>query len=191
MIGSWLTSKNRDTEAVVELQSIIRSGDAASSVYSSLGVTLLERTHDNAEAIRVLEAGRATFPDDIVLANNLAYAYLMAGQTATARKVLEALPPDAAKSELLLPATWGLLRLREGDFREGKQGYIQAAETGRAQHRDKLVREIQQKMRLELARFRLEAGDRVAAAREIDRGLALEDTNRYEQDLRALMKELS
>jgi len=142
-----------------------------------------------------LREGIELFPKDRLIANNLAYTLLLHGDVDGARMVLESIsrggPPPQSEGEVALTATWGLLRLLEGNIEEGEQLY-QRAETLAAQMgRKDLALRVGQKMNCELARAYARLGDFQAASKRVQRGLLIKDGKKsYRRDLQDLERSL-
>ena len=61
------------------LTALIEGGNAVAEAYSCLGVMLADNKHDYTAAAAVLAEARAHFPQNLPVANNLAYALAMGG----------------------------------------------------------------------------------------------------------------
>jgi Flp pilus assembly protein TadD len=123
-----------------------------------LGFLLACRFDDLDSAVELLRAGRAAHPEDIVMANNLAYALIKQDRVAEARAVLspfvERIEQPTESSATLLRATWGLVLIREGKFEEGMRFYGLA----RSAAKGHLLERIEQKMLVERGRHALSSG---------------------------------
>ena len=162
-------------------------------VYSDLGWLLAEAKNDLKAARDILETGFTKFGQDLGVANNYAYVLLLTGDIERAKKVLETVPLSSANS-VYLTATFGLLKICEGDLVEGR-AYYQFAEKMAFQTGDEqLARIVRQKMHLELARAFLRASDNRNAWSEVNKGLQVRVANkvyRYAEDLEAIRNQLS
>lgn len=179
--------------AIEDLDRLVHAPDAPARAFACLGVFLEEGAQRHADAMDVLLRGLELFPANPLLINNLAYVYLMGGEVHAARGMLESLPSHGvadAETSVVLPATWGLLHLWEGNLRAGVQGYRRAQHRARETNYWEWVSIIEQKMRLELARTHLRGGDRHSAQIEVTRGLATSAEGAYRNDLVALEKVL-
>jgi len=103
-------------------------------------------------------------PNHPMVLNGLAYAYLESGDTERAREVLDEAHIESPGPELT--ATRGLLLIKEGDVREGRRLYNEAAAMVSEPGLRNLIR---QKKHLELGRRLLEQGDARRARRELRR----------------------
>lgn len=181
------SSLGRTDEAIAELEQIVRAEAAPAAAFSFLGTLLADDADAAADAVSILKEGRRRYPLDSMLANNLAYALLLAGQTAEGRAVLSAYPEDSV-TDVYLRATWGLLHLREGDIQSGVEGYKEAQRLAESLGRRDLSRQARQKMHLELARYHLDAGSPDAAAQEVAFGLGIHGRSAYERWLRRIQR---
>lgn len=194
MLAYAMQQGGQASEALAEIEGWVASSLATVRAWAVLGYLLTDVVRQPAAAVRVLEEARRRWPEDVGLANNLAYAHLMNETPESARTVLESLPKEAERQDptlaIVLQATWGLLRLWEGDFEGAEQGYRKAAETAEHQGLKHLARMVRQKMHLELARAHRRAGNAEAARRTALKGLPLPGERHYRQDLRFLAEEL-
>jgi tetratricopeptide (TPR) repeat protein len=122
--------------------------------YAGLSMNLCEANGDYLEAIEVLREGLAHCEQDLTLRNNLAYAHLMADQHREAREILDG--TEEGDAAFYLWATRGLLLIKEGNVEEGASLYNRAEKLAREPREKKLV---QQKKRIELARYWLAKGN--------------------------------
>lgn len=86
-------------------------------------------------AIRILEMGRQSNPEDLNIENNYAYALIMNGKLAEGQKCLDrafALMPTGT-ALILLTATQGLYFFRAGEYQGGRKLYQRAIEMAKAQ----------------------------------------------------------
>jgi tetratricopeptide (TPR) repeat protein len=179
----------RGGDAIDELARLVRKDNAPVAAFSFLGMLLADEADAPADAVPVLEEGYRRFPKDPMVANNLAYALLLAGRPADARQVLEQYP-EASVTDVYLRATWGLLHLREGHLEEGIRGYDEAQQLAQRLGHRELSRQAKQKKHLELARTYLERGDIQSAAQEVTFGLGTPGKPAYERVLRQLQRSL-
>jgi tetratricopeptide (TPR) repeat protein len=183
-----LEKQGRHDEAIQLLVEEIRTGRATWKAYAFVGGLLGDVKRDWEGACKVLQQGLQRYPDSIVLKNNLAYTFLMNGQTAEGRQLLESLARSGKRirpqDELYITATWGLLFLWEGNIEHGRDLYIKAGWAADELGRAEIESHVQQKMHLELARAFFRRGDIGEAREEISRGLAVRGGREaYEQEL--------
>ena len=182
----------RDLEsALQELIPLWKRGDAEESVYVCLG-WLYQDLGNSPTAISVLSEGLVRFPGSLLIINNLGYVYLMIGDVKNARRVLNEVPKDSALP-MALVATFGLLRLWEGNEQQGREMYERAEKmAGEMGHLVGSARRVRQKKHLELARMFIRNENLDAAAAEIRKGLAMKDFPlSFRNDLIQLAVELS
>jgi len=188
---------DRAEEAIEELRGWVGDGNAPSEVWAVLGYYLTDRKREPSLAVAVLREALERFPRDPAVTNNLAYAYLMLGDVGEAREVLEALHKrgnrqNLSESTAVVHATWGLLRLREGDSTGAEEGYRKAEEIALRQGDSALAAAVRRKRHLEFARMLLADGNVEAARSEIRLGLTVagDDPHRYRQELKELSASL-
>ncbi len=187
---------DRQDEAIDRLRSWVDTGEAPADAWGLLGYYLTDRKRQPDAAVKVLSEGRVRLPSDPLVANNLAYAYLMQGNPTAARAVLESLPEGLKKASsgvaVVLNATWGLLRLWEGDFDAADRGYQRAEEIALQRGDYHLAAAARRKKHLEFARAFRWAGNVEGARREVQQGLAVsgEDSYGYGRELKALAAQL-
>jgi Flp pilus assembly protein TadD len=180
-----------DTDSAIDdLRAIVRRDEAGPEVFSYLGMLLTDEAGVPNEAILILQEGYRRFPKDLMVANNLAYALLLGGRLAEARKILEGYP-EPSVTDVFLRATWGLLHLREGNLDEGVRGYREAQDMAQRDGRRELGRQARQKMHLEVARFYLGNGDVQTAGKEVALGLGITGRPAFERSLREIQRFLS
>jgi Flp pilus assembly protein TadD len=179
----------RSQEAIAELERLVDRDEAPGAVFSLLGTLLADEADAPARAVAVLQEGFRRFPTDPMVANNLAYALLLADRDAEARKVLEQYR-EPSTADVYLRATWGLLHLHEGDLEQGMAGYSEAQRLAQTQGQRDLARQAKQKMHLELARYFLKHGNTEAAAKEVTFGLATPGKAAYERLLTQIQRSL-
>jgi Tfp pilus assembly protein PilF len=185
----FLGAKYERAEAY--LRGWIEEGDAPPDAWAELGYVLIEGMRQPADAVLVLEEACQRFPNAALVGNNLAYALLLLDRIPDARVALEAavLSPTAADiSEVFLGATWGLLRLREGDLDDAEQRYRAAARHAQTHGRTKLAETVIQKMHLEFAREFLRRSNTRDAIKHIRWGLERKTPTLYREELAELDK---
>ena len=186
-------------DAIREAKGFIASGKTATAaIYSDLGHLVADAKRDYDSAVDILREGYEKFKGNALLANNLAYAYLMSGEAGAARLILESIkmPDDGLEKEHLgisvtMTATWGLLHLVEGDLETGRQLYKKAEKLAAQQPDKRLARVVLQKMHLELARMYLRQRDYESARAHLRKGLTVRKASElYAQDLRTLERSI-
>jgi len=161
-------------EAINVLEMALKAGAASAFVYACLVSVLTDFSRDFEHAEDVVKEGRRLYPNDPLLANNLAYVFLMQGKTNEAREVLESRPlkqQPEPPTDVYLTATWGLLHLLEGDLEKGKELYKSAEKLASSYGNRDLAKQVRQKMHLELARTYLREGDPQRASDHVQLGL--------------------
>lgn len=122
-------------QALDEAERLMDGTQASPIVFATYGMLLEESGDRRAEALAALRRGLALFPRHPTLVNNLAYVLLQGDDAIAARDVLETLADGGAHgrtdASIVLPATWGLLHLHEGDLHAGIQGYQRAKRRAR------------------------------------------------------------
>jgi Tfp pilus assembly protein PilF len=189
LLAVSLHRQRRNDEAVQELEDLIQTGEADAEAYADLGWILVDEKRDVESALRVLQEGHRRFGNDPKLINNLAYGLLVSGSPAPARALLESVPTQTGTLEnrITLKATWGLLRIWEGDISEGVRCYKDAEEMANVDGNGDLARAVRQKMHLELARAYVRAGLLEAAREEIEKGLKVKGGREcYREDMESL-----
>jgi tetratricopeptide (TPR) repeat protein len=142
------------------------------------------------QSVEVAKDGLKKFSHSPMLINNLAYVYAMTDRIEEARLALRMLPKESALHVELI-ATKGLLRLREGDEKQGVELYEQAEHMATELGNKELARRVRQKKHLELARFLVRKNLFDKARTEIKHGLAIRVKRfSYEKDLWRLAKGL-
>lgn len=167
-----------------ELRELIKRGVVTPRVYSALGALLSDDESRLGEALSVLREAHDRFPEEASILNNLAYVHLMRGEPKEARKMLEHVRAEDRENSVYLTATWGLLKLWEGDLSEAVELYNSAANLASRLGRRKLGKTARQKMHLELSRHHLREGDRKHAAIEARKGLSISGNLKYRESLR-------
>ena len=164
-------------EAWVVLERAMAADPYESGIFGPLTVILGEVEGDFRECVEHLRRGLKHHPRDLLIINNLAYAYLMVDEVITARQLLDSIAQwpkvtDGSNARCLT-ATRGLLLLKEGSELEARRLYNLAAGGARtlAQRLD-----VFRKRDLELARAALEAGERKRAIRLLQASMRPGDT---------------
>ena len=173
-----------------ELRELIERGVATPQAYGGLGALLSDDERSLGQALTVLREARDRFPEETGILNNLAYVHLMRGEPSDARRLLESIRADDRKNSVFLTATWGLLLLWEGDLAGAVEFYESAARLASSLGKRNLSRTARQKMHLELARHFLREGDRQEAGKEVERGLLIHFSSKYEKQLRDMQENL-
>jgi Flp pilus assembly protein TadD len=163
--ATLLVELERHDEAISVLQTLISTGSAPSSAYSDLGSLLAEWREDVDDAVSILREGLRRDPTNKIMLNNLAYVYLMRGETKLARAVLDQVEEDDSTA-IIFAATRGLLCLLEGDIEAGDQLYKEAETLAFHRGLKKLAVSVRQKRCLEVARAYIRNG-RVQEASEL------------------------
>lgn len=169
LLAGAFTSLDREDWGIAELEPLWRDGIASRQTYASLG-SLYGRIGNLERALEVLAEGFAKYPKDAVIINNLAYTYLLCGRVRDAKSVLATLPKDHEPLPYLT-ATFGLLRLWEGNEKLGRQLYEEAQLLASGMGDRSLPRQLRQKMHLELAKFYVRIGNRESAEVETELGI--------------------
>jgi tetratricopeptide (TPR) repeat protein len=128
--------------------------------YAFLSRTLIEAFSQHDAAINICQLGLEQKPNEPLLLNNLAYAYLMAGDTRKARSILDRIPDK--EYDVFLTATRGLLLLKENDLLEASRLYNTAAAMAKSKELRGL---LLQKKNLEFARYAVKQGNEAKASR--------------------------
>ena len=145
-------------DALLQLERAIAMEPDRPLPYGWLTTILVEVKGDCRLAIERLEHALQLFPHDKVILNNLAYSYLMLGDTEKARSILDGI--DEKRYDSFLTATKGLLLLKEGDKERANYYYNEASRQAATRELKNLVL---QKKNLELGRDALRRGDRAEA----------------------------
>ena len=174
--------------AVEELRTACACADAPSVAFASLGTVLADAHKDFSAAVECLVEGRRRWPQDIVIANNLAYVYLRQGNLKDAEAILVGLPFGDNPYPL---ATNGLLSLMRGELEAGRQGYEAAEKIALQQGNRSLARMVRQKWHVEVGRAYERVGRLADARREAFQGLKVKDGNpAYRRELEVLWSRL-
>jgi len=173
--------------AIARISPVVEGGEALPWAFAYLGGLLAERRNDFAAAEKVFEEALRKYPSNPSVINNYAYAHLVKGHVEEARTLLNSLPKGTELYPELL-ATFGLLRLWEGDLQQGQSLYQQAEELASSAGKTVLARMVRQKMHLELARVYLRQHDPRSAIRHIRGGLSVKEGRAdYRRDLQAIL----
>jgi tetratricopeptide (TPR) repeat protein len=173
--------------AISELQPLISKGTSNIGAYANLSWLLADAKHDYSASLSILLDASSRFPNDTVIANNLAYVHLMLDRVPLARVILQRLRPKI-EGNVALTATWGLLHLKEGNQQRAREFYETAAHTASQMGNKKLAATVRQKMHLEFARSALSRNEVANARREVELGLRAEGRADYKSDLLRLQK---
>lgn len=188
-----LQRQGRNNEAIDILEDLIVTGKANAEAYADLGWILVDEKRDYTSAMKVLQQGYNIFKNDSKLVNNLAYTHLLRGEVQPARTLLESIPIESTvlANRVTLTATWGLLRLWEGNTEEGVKCYKEAEEIANLGGEKLLAKIVRQKMHLELARAEARAGNPEIARLEVTKGLNVKGGREcYREDLESLKTSL-
>lgn len=171
LLSIALASRSRQDTAIAvhELLPFWEKGVAEESTVVCLG-WLYQRSGDPSMAIRVLSDGLSRFKGSLSIINNLAYTYLMEGNTVSAKKILETIPVSASPHPELI-ATFGLFNLWRGDVDTGQSLYEKAEALAAAEGSKDKAKRVRQKKHLEMARMFLRLGSTDEAEREVKKGL--------------------
>ncbi len=177
-------------ESVTILERLISKHGDTPEPFASLGCILADEKRDLQEALRVLADGRAKFPADSAILNNLAYVNLMLGNVGAARQILEAIPAEETNESVFLTATLGLRHLLEGNWEKAEHLYSSAERLARKQGRRQLAKTVRQKMHLEFAREYARRGSSSDALKHAKMGLSVGAKRSYDADLREIQQHL-
>jgi len=183
--------------AIAQISGLVESGKATPEIQCFLSSVFFEGKGDYETGMRIAKDAFKRFRDNDVAANMLAYAYLLMGDPVAARPIIEAhIEKDDEhwthpSTRVTFTATYGLLRITEGDLKEGTRLYRKAEKMCSQLGLKELARVVVQKMNLELARAYIRNRDFESATEKVREGLAIRDGNlQYEQHLQALEKRL-
>lgn len=176
--------------AIAQLSPLVGTQGVSPQTLAHLGALLGERRKDFAGASAVFEEALRQYPLNLLIINNYAYAHLMNGHVDEARTLLNSIPKGTELYPELL-ATFGLLRLWEGDLQQGRSLYLQAADLASSMGNSALARTARQKMHLELARAYLRGHDTHSAVQHIRSGLSVKEGRAdYRRDLERTLDDL-
>jgi hypothetical protein len=140
--------------------------------------------------LEVSKEGVRKYPQAVMVLNNLAYVYAVTDHLEEARATLRMIPKNVTVHTELI-ATKGLLRLREGDERAGRELYEEAERFAAQLGNKDLGRRVRQKKHLELARYWMGRKALDRARVELKQGLAIHVKEfSYEYDLKRLASDL-
>lgn len=172
-----------------------RNRAAPAQAWSFLGQLLTDAKHQADRAVPILRVAHQRFPQDAVVANNLAYTLLMLGDADEARPILESTEGLASSRDpvaaTVLAATRGLLHLVEGNRLRADLGYSHAVDIARANGLTYLAKAAEQKKHLEFARSYLRESNAQAAGEHLREGLRIDGYKLYRRDLESLAAQLS
>lgn len=152
----------RYDQAMLLYHSAIDIGSDEPHGYAGLSKLLVDIDLDPEASIALLEAAMPRCPRNLALLNNLAYSYLMADRAASARRILDEVQDVSGPYSLV--ATRGLLKLHEGDLKEGSRLYNEAARLAADDHARALV---EQKKWIEVCRYWLKRANFPRAKRAL------------------------
>jgi Flp pilus assembly protein TadD len=185
-------------EAIAQIKPIVESGTATANIHAQLGGLLTEGGSDREAALTFLKEAFKKFKTNEIVANNLAYAYLLTGDAESARPIIEKCLRNLESQwtqpihTICLTATYGLLRIIEGDLEEGIRLYRRAEKLCPQLGLKEFANTVIQKMHLELARAYFRKHEYQRAKGEVRKGLAVRDGKMiYEQQLLALENQLA
>ena len=184
-LGRYHFANREYGEAVDVLDHMIRQAPQEVPPYALLSFILSEITGDYDKAIDIVLEGLKHNPGKRSLINNLAYSYLMKGDSEIqkAREILDGYGGD--EDDVHMIATRGLLLIKEGDLREGARLYNRVAKLARTEEMKGLA---QQKKNLELGRYRGEHGNRGLAIGSLKKALSIRtDSPIYRDQAKALL----
>jgi Flp pilus assembly protein TadD len=170
LLASMYGELGQYDKAISELTPLLTRDDCDAGVFASLGAYLADGRHDFLGSRDVLRQGLEKFPNDKLIVNNLAYSCLMMDKLDEARELLKNHCPNPG-SDVLLNATWGLLYLKEGNKKEARALYGEAARLASLAGNRRLAETVKQKMHLEFANDLFRSGDMLGALKEINSGL--------------------
>lgn len=177
-------------EAITTFIDLVRSDRASPGAYAGLGWILSDGKKEYQRALDFLVDGHEQFPDSSAIANNLAYVFLMLGNAEGARGALASVPELEVAQSVFLTATRGLLHLVEGDLEIAATHYAAAEQLARQGGHRRLAKEVRQKMHLEFARAYLRLGQVIQAREHVRRGLAINGSENYSEDLKEVSAKL-
>jgi tetratricopeptide (TPR) repeat protein len=188
LMGAYYAQTEEYGKALEFLDKAIEKDPRRPLPYGWISTILGEVYADYPRAIERLKKGLGLNPKDPILLNNLAYSYLMLGDTGSARRVLDGV--DEAEYNVFLTATRGLLLLKEGDKQEGSRLYNLAARLARTSDLRNLV---MQKKNLELARDAARRGDLAGAHKHAARVVELSTKHFqcYRHQAQTLLRQLA
>ena len=174
--------------AVADLRTACSRTDSSAAAFAGLGTVLADGIGDFASAAECLTEARSRWPNDVIVANNLAYVHLMQGDVGAAAAILGGSVTD----DPYLLATNGLLSMMRGELDKGRQGYEEAERVALKKGSRVVARMARQKMHLELGRAYERAGQVPEAVRETLSGLKVSGGNTaYHRELGAMWTRLS
>jgi tetratricopeptide (TPR) repeat protein len=197
MLGVCYEKVGLYDEGIAQLQGAVDSGNATSEIYSVLSALFCEGKGDYQTGLRIAKEAFRKFRNHDGIANLLAYMYLLTGDADSARPLIEAHREKDEEqwshptTRITLTATDGLLRIVEGDLKEGARLYKKAERLCLQMGYKELARCVLQKMHLELARAYVRNRNFESAKQQVREGLAIRGGRlAYEQHLQVLEKQL-
>jgi tetratricopeptide (TPR) repeat protein len=174
-------------EAIISIQEFISDGNVFIPAYSLLGYMYSEYKGDYGRVINLLEKTFGTSPRDLRVINNLAYNYLMMGNTKKAKDLLEQVDEGAA--DIFLIATKGLLEIKQGNVDKGRELYNKAAERSVD---ERLRKQILQKKELEIGRSYIAANKIAEAELQLEKAIKIKiEDSVYTNQIKGLLSSLA
>ncbi len=154
--------------------SVINKNSNILTPYVSLSTILADVDNNPEEALTVIEKIVPRAKNNVQIINNYAYILTQLGKLTKAREVLNSVD---LSNGLHLTATKGLLLLKEGHLKEGRELYNKAKKlAGKDKNMANLV---EQKKNLELGKFHIEKGKSKTAIRYLTNGLKSKSREKY------------
>ncbi|MCK5492788.1 MAG: hypothetical protein KAJ14_06740, partial [Candidatus Omnitrophica bacterium] len=176
-------------DAIKFLLLSIEKHDNFLPAYPLLSCMYSERLEDYKSAIKLNEYGAKIFPKSEGIINNLAYNYLMVGDIAKAKTILNKIPDN--ECTLHLYATKGLLAIKEGDIKEGSRLYNLASKMAETLFGKDLRGQVLQKKNLELGKYYLSVGNKNEAKDHFSKAVTFNAKEKYYlEQAQALLKSL-
>jgi len=157
-LAAALSLATRHEDAIRLATELESRPDADEKVFGFLSVLYADGVHDYAAASRYASAGLEKWPESVSLKNNLSYSLLMAGRPTEAARYLDSIDDSVVdhQQRAFVTATRGLLRLWQGDLKEGLRLYeLASVFAGRRALRER----VKAKRDLEHARALLRLGE--------------------------------
>jgi len=154
--------------------------------YLRLSTIYADVYEDTERALELLKTGLIYHPEDLALLNNYAYCFLLKGNLSKAREILDNIKND---NEIHLTATKGMLLIKEGNIKEGRNFYNRAITL--AGSNVNLANLVKQKKHLELGAYYSKMGNKREAIRLLKSGLIHKtDKTYYKKQIIKLLNEL-
>lgn len=164
-------------KSITELNYAISKKPDLTEAYALLSVIEMEYNSDTNKAHDILIKALSFNQDNVGLLNNLAYNYLLKGNIAEARNILDKVN---APDNLYITATRGLLLLKEGNIEEGSRLYNIAEAI--ASPNKGLQYLVRQKKYLELARYYYKENKIREAKEYLKKAISLKAKHRHFRD---------